>query len=86
MSVSPTDPSGAVLSPCAARKVAPIWHAAEAAASLVSRPAMVRGEVSAAQAVVAAGAALAGSAVGLAFFLSRKPTGATGDSHAKFRA
>lgn len=75
-----------------ARKIAPIWRAAHAAASLVARPAMVRDEVSAAHpagfrmAAVAAGTAFAGSAVGLAFFLSRKPTGALGDSHAKFRA
>lgn len=76
----------AALPPRAARKISPLWRAAEAAASLVSHPAMVRGEVSAAQAAVAVGTAFAGPAVGLAFFLSRKPTGARADSHAKFRA
>ncbi len=82
----------------ATRKIAPIWRAAGAAVSLVAHPAMACGEVSAApilaehrpagfrMAAVAAGAAFAGSAVGLAYFLSRKPTGLTGDCHAKFRA
>jgi hypothetical protein len=37
-------------------------------------------------ATLAAGVALTGSAVDLAFFLSRKPTGATGGGHATFRA
>lgn len=79
-----------------ARKIAPLWRVAEATASLVARPAMVRNGVLAAgapsrppgfqMAAVAAATAFAGSAVGLAFFLSRKPTGALGDSHAKFRA
>jgi hypothetical protein len=34
----------------------------------------------------AAGSAVAGSAVGLAFFLSRKPTASFEHHHAKFRA
>lgn len=91
-------PPEAALPERSSRKVLPIWRAADAAVSLVARPAMARDEVLAApeftrdrpagfrMAAMAAGAAFAGSAVGLAFFLSRKPTGAPGDQHAKFRA
>jgi hypothetical protein len=38
------------------------------------------------QAATAAGAAVAESTVGLAFFLSRRPTAGFGRHHAKFRA
>lgn len=84
-----------------ARRVAPIWQAAQAAASLVARPAMARDEASASLAAgetsstlshpsrlaaVAAGSAFAGSTVGLAYFLSRKPIGSPGAHYAKFRA
>jgi hypothetical protein len=50
------------------------------------RPALRLSASSARLAATAAGAAVAGSTVGLAFFLSRKPTASFDRHHAKFRA
>lgn len=80
--------------PVSTRKIAPLRRATEAAARPVASPAMVRREISTETpfpptsrlATLAAGAAFAGSAVSLAFFMSRKPTGSPADPCAKFRA